>query len=73
MLGGFEGHMLEVVRQPVLLILLEDRSYILQEVEVRSAFGGACITADVVGQTVGETSCADGRDLGGEGSVSKSS
>jgi hypothetical protein len=50
--------MLEVMSQTILLVLLEDRSYVLQEIEVGGAFGGTCITADVVGQSVGEASCA---------------
>ena len=55
------------------MIILEDSTHILQEEEVSRTLRSASITADVVSQTVRESSRTETRYLGRESGVGKSS
>ena len=58
MLGTVEGHMLQEVGQTVLVVLLQDGTYRLRDVELATLFGLLVVT-DVVGQSVVQLAVAN--------------
>ena len=51
MLRTIEGHVLQEVRQTVLMVLFEDSTYTLRNMELATLFG-LLIMTDVIGQSV---------------------
>ena len=60
MLRSVECHVLEEVRQAVLVILLEDSTYRLRDMELAALFGLLVMT-DVVGESVVQFAVSNGR------------
>ncbi len=55
---AIEGHMLQKMRQPTLLFVLQDRSHLVDQIHINT-FLGFGILADIIGESIGQFTITD--------------